>query len=213
MNRYLTGAAVWPDGCSKLRVYFTPRLDEVKPLIEAYLPVLEKFDFLSPVPAECLHGTTAVIDDRPTSAVSPTEMKTLESLLRERIGELKSFTVIAGGAHALRRGVLVDLTPDDEYGELQDRVKSAISDTLGEDAAQPWHDGGRPHLTFTYGTGPGDSGHVQDKLRNATSLRVPLTVTEVRLVDVSQDTVRQQLRWRELAMIPLAHDGTRADDR
>ena len=201
MNRYLTGSVVWPAGWTKLRVYFIPRLDEIGPLAARYREVLRQFDFVSPIIDEWLHATVAVVQDRPAHAVARAERSLLESQLRQRLGRLPAFTVSAGGAVACRHGVLLDLTPDVEWVNLERNARSVVAEIFGDRANH--YDGGRPHIALAYGTGPGDSGLVQSALRNATDLRVPLTVDNVRLVDVTQDAVRHEFRWRELALISL----------
>jgi hypothetical protein len=201
MKGYFEDAAVWPEGWTKLRVYFVPAVPAIRPLLDAYRPVLERFPFVAPVPYQWLHETLAVIEGRPTRAVTGPELARLRTVLRERIGSVPAFTLLAGGALATEYGVALDLTPDHDYVALQRIARAAVADVFGEDSAR--YGGGRPHIPLAYGTGPGDSGLVQGKLRNATDRRVRLTVADVRLVDVTQDVARRELRWQELARIPL----------
>lgn len=201
MEDYFGESALWPAGWTKLRVYFVPATHEIQPLIEAYRPVLERFDFVAPVPDAWLHETLAVVEGRPTRAVTAAELARLQDRLRERIGGLPAFTLLAGGAMATQYGVALDLTPDHDYLTLQRAARAAVADVFGEDAAR--YDGGRPHLPIAYGAGSGDSGLVQGRLRNATDRRMTLSVTDARLVDVTRDVPKRELSWRELAAIPL----------
>jgi len=205
MEDYFEGSTVWPEGWTKLRVYFVPAVHEIKPLIDVYRPVFERFPFVAPVPYAWLHETLAVIEGRPTRAVTVAELARLQARLRERIGALPAFTLVVGGALATQHGVVLDLTPDHDYVALQRTARAAVADVFGEDAAR--YGGGRPHIPLAYGAGSGDSGLVQGRLRNATDRRVTLSVADVRLVDVTQDVARRELRWRELARIPLGPAG------
>lgn len=208
MNRYLAPPNLWPDGWTKLRVYYLPRSDEISELLDAYRPVLEQFDCIAPVPGQWLHETLAVLQDRPARAVSAEQRSALETALRERVGSLPAFSVTAGGALASRHGVMLDLTPDRDFAELQRRARTAVASIFGAVAAR--YDGGRPHIPLAYGTGPGDSAVIQGQLRNATDLRATLTVDDVRLVDVTQDLDLQTVRWEELARIPLRTGSSRS---
>jgi len=198
---YFGESARWPAGWTKLRVYFVPATREIQPMIDAYRPVLERFQFVAPVPDAWLHETLAVVEGRPTEAVTAAELARLQVRLRERIGALPAFTLLAGGAMATQYGVALDLTPDHDYLTLQRAARAAVADVFGEEAAR--YDGGRPHLPIAYGAGSGDSGLVQGRLRNATDRRVTLSVTDARLVDVTRDVPKRELSWRELARIPL----------
>jgi len=204
VERYLVGDTLWPQGWTKLRVYFTPRPAEIQLLADAYRPVLAQCDFVAPIRTEQLHEAVAVLQDRPASAVTAQEFTRLESLLRQRLADLPAFTVTAGGALAGRHGVMLDLTPDAAFTELQRRARSAVVDVFGAEAAA--YEGGRPHIALAYGRGPGDSGALQGRLRNATDLRARLTVDAVRIVEAVQDPPRDEIRWEERAFVPL---GTR----
>jgi hypothetical protein len=201
MDDYFEGSAAWPEGWTKLRVYFVPAAHEIQPLIDIYRPVVEQFSFVAPVPDAWLHETLAVVEGRPTHEITAAELVLLQAQLRERIGALPAFTLVAGGALATQHGLVLDLTPDDDYVVLQRAARAAVADVFGEAAAR--YGGGRPHIPFAYGAGSGDSGLLQGRLRNVTDRRVTLSVADVRLVDVTQDATRRELRWRELARISL----------
>ena len=202
MDRYLKGAVLWPPGRTRLRVYYVPPAEPVKPLIDAYSDALAPFGFIAPVARDWLHATIAAVQDRWTSEMTPRQLSAAQERLRQELGGLPAFTVQAGGALASRHGVTLDLTPDHDFAELIRLASGVFTEVFGPAAAG--YDGGRPHVTLAYGTGQGDSGLVQGRLRNATDLRVPLKVAEVLLVEVSQDVVHHLVRWRELAQIPLA---------
>ena len=202
MDRYLQGTVLWPPGRTRLRVYYVPPAEPIKPLVDAYGGALAPFDFIAPVAGEWLHATIAALHDRFASEVTPRQLSAVESRLRHDLGDLPEFTVQAGGALASRHGVTLDLTPDQDFVELIRRASGVFTEIFDPAAAD--YDGGRPHIALAYGTGRGDSGLVQGRLRNATDLRVPLKVAEVLLVEVSQDAVHHHVRWRELAQIPLA---------
>ena len=106
----------------------------------------------------------------------------------------------------MRSSVALDLVPDKGFAELIDRVTTAASAVSGREAVR--YSSGRPHLTLGYATGDGDSGILQNRLRDATDLRVTLTVDAVRLVDVLVDRELFQFRWDELAVLPLADRDT-----
>ncbi|WP_210586201.1 2'-5' RNA ligase family protein [Streptomyces sp. GESEQ-35] len=205
MDRYLTGGTLWPDGWTKLRVDFVPRLPEIKPVTDAYRPVLTRFGFVSPVKDEWLHETLAVVDDRPAREVTGPELALFESRLRERLGGLPAFTVTVGGAVAGRRGVLLDLAPDTEFVELRHQARDAVVEVFGEEADD--YEEERPRVALAYGTASGDSRLLQGRLRSATAQRATLTVDGVRLVEAVQDRKRHEIRWQELAFVPLGGAG------
>ena len=204
MDRYLQGAVLWPLGRTRLRVYYVPPAEPIKPLVDAYRSALAPFRFIAPVAGEWLHATIAAVQDRWTSEVTPGQLTAAEARLREELEDLPEFTVQAGGALASRHGVTIDLVPDRDFAELIRRASGVFTEIFGPASSD--YDGGRPHIALAYGTGQGDSGHVQGRLRNATDLRVPLKVAEVLLAEVSQDAVHHLVHWRELARIPLAPD-------
>jgi cytochrome P450 len=207
VDRYLQGAVLWPPGATRLRVYYVPPAEQLGPLADAYRAALAPFDFIGPIADRWLHATIGAVQDRWTSEVTRRELSVIEARLGTELAGLPAFMVCAGGALASRHGVVLDLTPDRDCAELIRRTRAVLAGVLGPAAAR--YDDGRPHIALAYGTGPGDSGLVQGRLRNATDLRVPLQVAEVALVEVSQDAVRHHVRWRELARIPLGRSPAR----
>jgi 2'-5' RNA ligase len=209
MDTFIAGDTLWPDGWTKLHLYVVPNLDEIKPLVDVYREVIDQFEFIAPVRDEWLHATVQMIDGRPAREVSPDQRAELEARLRDQLSQLPAFTVTAGGAVANRSSVVLDLTPDRDFTEIIHRSRTVIRDVLGDNAVK--HSSSRPHITLGYARGPGDSGVVQSKLRNATDLRPTLTVTEVRLVDVTQDPVLHEYRWDDIARLPLGPGSSSRD--
>ncbi|WP_157777224.1 2'-5' RNA ligase family protein [Nocardia terpenica] len=191
----------WPEDWTKLHVYFCPDPVEIAPLVDAYRSVLDGVDFLSPQPDEWLHATVMVVDGVPAREVSERQRADLEHHLRQAVSEIPAFTLTCGPATAGRSSIALDLVPDRDFLRLVDRVKVAAGAVFGPEAVR--YSNGRPHITLGYARGDGDSGIIQTALRNATDLRVTLTVDTVRLVDVLVDTERVQFRWQELAVLPL----------
>jgi 2'-5' RNA ligase len=192
----------WPPDWTKLHVYFLPDPAELKPLVDTYRGVLEGLDFLSPQPDEWLHATVAVVDGVPARDVPAAQRAELEQRLRQVLVGMAPFQVTCGPAIAGRSTVALDMVPDREFHELTEQVRRAAGKVFEDDAVQ--YSSGRPHITLAYAIGDGDSGILQAKLRNATDLRVALTVDTVHLVDVVADAERFQFRWEELAALPLA---------
>ncbi|WP_328504178.1 hypothetical protein OG828_42635 [Streptomyces sp. NBC_00457] len=205
MDRYLRGARLWPDGWTKLRVDFVPRLPEIKPVTDIYRPVLARFGFVSPVKDEWLHETLAVVDDRPASEVTGPELALFEGRLRERLGAVRPFTVTVGTAVAGRCGVLLDIAPEDEFQELRHQARDAVVEVFGEDADD--YEDERPRISLAYGTALGDSRLLQGRLRSASGRRATLTVDGARLVEAVQDRKQHEIRWQELAFVPLGGAG------
>ena len=201
MDTFIAGDTLWPEGWTKLHLYVIPDLREITPLVDLYWEVIDQFDFIAPVRDEWLHATVQMIDGRPAREVSPDQRAELEARLRDQFSQLPAFTVTAGGAVANRSSVVLDLTPDRDFAEIIHRSRAVIREVLGEDAVK--YSNSRPHVTLGYARGPGDSGVVQSKLRNATDQRPALTMADVRLVDVTQDPVLHEYRWDEIARVPL----------
>ena len=201
MDTFITGDTLWPEGWTKLHLYVIPDPHEITPLVDLYRGVIDQFEFLSPVRDEWLHATVQMIDGPPAREVTPDQGAELETRLRDQFGQLPPFTMTAGGAVANRSSVVLDLTPDRDFTEIIHRSRTVIRDVLGENAIK--YSSCRPHITLGYARGPGDSGVVQSNLRNATDRRATLTITEVWLVDVTQDPMLHEYRWDEIARVPL----------
>lgn len=191
----------WPADWTKLHVYFVPDPAEIKPIADAYRGVLESLDCVARQPEEWLHATMMVLDGVPARDVPAEQRADLIDRLRKAVAEVPSFTVTCGPAVAGRSTVTLDMVPDKDFVALAERVKAAAGEVFGPEAVK--YTNNRPHITLAYATGDGDSGIIQDKLRYATDLRVPLTVDAVRLVDVLVDAELFQFRWEELAALPL----------
>jgi 2'-5' RNA ligase superfamily len=191
----------WPADWTKLHVYFVPNPVEIKPLVDAYRGVIEGLDFVAQQPDEWLHSTVMVVDGIPAHDVTARQRVELAERLTRTVAEIPSFTMTCGPAIAGRSSIALDLAPDRDFAELVNHVQSAAGHVFGRDVVN--YSSGRPHITLAYATGDGDSGIVQGRLRNATDLRVALTVDSVRLVDVLVDAELFQFRWEELAVLRL----------
>jgi 2'-5' RNA ligase len=208
VDTFISGEVLWPHGWTKLHVYVLLDLAEIKDLVDVYQCVIEEFSFIAAVPDEWLHATVQMIGGVAARDVSPEQRAELEIGLRQRISGLASFEMMVGGAIATSSGVVLDLTPDDEFVEMTYRTQEVICDVLGHGAVA--YSSARPHITLGYASAHGDSGAVASKLRRATDQRATVTVAKVSLVDVIQDRERHQYRWTRLADISLEHDDTQA---
>lgn len=191
----------WPADCTKLHVYFVPDSTEINPLIDAYRHIVESLNCVSPQPTEWLHATLMVIDGIATREVNEQQIADLIQRLRQALEDLPTFTVTCGPAIAGRSSIALDLVPDNGFAALRNRATAAAAGIFGVDAVR--YSNGRPHITLAYARGEGDSGIIQTQLLHATDIRVQLTVSDVRLVDVTADMDRLQFQWNELAVFPL----------
>lgn len=205
MDTFISGDVLWPEGWTKLHVYVIPDLAQIKELVDIYQGVINEFPFISPVPDEWLHATVQMIGGVAARDVTAQHRAELETGLRQQISSLAPFEMTVGGAIASGSGVVLDLTPDDEFIDIIHRTREVIRDVLGD--ASVTYSSARPHITLGYARAQGDSGVVASKLRRATDQRATLTVAQVSLVDAIQDRERHQYRWTRLADFPLKHRG------
>lgn len=191
----------WPADWTKLHVYFVPDPVEIKPLIDAYRAIVDDLDFVARQPDDWLHATIMVVDGIAARDVTALQRANLTARLAKTVGEIPSFTVTCGPAIAGRSSIALDMVPDRDIAALISRVRAIGAEVFGDEAVK--YSSGRPHITLAYATGDEDSGIVQGKLRDATDLRMTLTVDSVRLVDVLLDAELFQFRWEELAILKL----------
>lgn len=193
----------WPADWTKLHVYFVPDPVEIRPVIDAYRSVLDRFDFIARQPDEWLHSTMMVIDEISARNVTSDQRAELARRLRQVTAEMPSFKVACRSAVVKRSSVSLEMVPDLRFNKLIDGMKAVAGDMFGQKAVQ--YSNGRPHITLAYATGDGDSDVVQASLREVLDPRTELTVDCVRLVDVLVDTELVQFRWEELAKLRLTH--------
>ncbi|WP_167472970.1 2'-5' RNA ligase family protein [Nocardia arthritidis] len=191
----------WPVDWTKLHIYFVPDSAEIKPLVDAYRGIIDDVEFVSPQPDEWLHATLMVVDGIAARDVPGPQRAELVERLQRAAAEVPSFEVTCGPAVAGRSSIALDLVPDRDFTELRNRVTTAAGEIFGPEAVR--YQNGRPHITLAYARGKGDSGPLQTRLRNATDRRAPLTVNNIRLVDVLVDFENLQFRWEELAVLSL----------
>jgi hypothetical protein len=85
-------------------------------------------------------------------------------------------------------------------------VATVVDDVLGigpHGSAPP----SGPHITLAYGIGDADSGVLQSRLRRATDQRCHLTLTDLDLVDVTQDWIAYRYRWTPISSVRFAERG------
>src|SRR5699024_3746646 len=112
----------------------------------------------------------------------------LRASLRQALQGLSAFTLHMGSTLATRSAVLLDAgDPGHGFAALHARVDSAIIHSTGQAATITTE----PHLTLAYGTDTAtvDSGRIGTSLRHqCRPPHAPLTIDEVLLVRVTQDT-------------------------
>ncbi|MEU8006447.1 2'-5' RNA ligase family protein [Catellatospora sp. NPDC049111] len=208
VKAFLTGDRVWPTGWTRLHVYLLPDLRQdqgLAGLVRGCRAAMAPFGFLSPVPDPWLHVTVQPVMGIPAAEIGPGERDKLTARLTEALSDVPAFTLTAGSALASVSVVLADLDgdlPGEPLHTVHARTRTAISDVLGSEAVA--YQAMPGHLTLAYGTGSGDSGRVQAALRQVRPGHAALTVREVHLVDVAQDTRAAGYRWTPVARIPLA---------
>ncbi|WP_166384485.1 2'-5' RNA ligase family protein [Catellatospora methionotrophica] len=207
MKRFLTGDRVWPPGWTRLHVYLLPELEQnqdLARLVRDWRAAMAPFGFLAPVPDPWLHVTVQPVMGIPAAEISPGERAKLTALLTEALADVPAFTLTAGCALASVSVVLADLDgdlPGEPLHTVHARTRTAISDVLGSEAVA--YQAMPGHMTIAYATGSGDSGRVQAALRQVRPAHAALTVREVHLLDVTQDTRAAVYRWTPVARIPL----------
>ena len=212
MKRVMNGSTTWPAGQTRLHVYVLPdlRVDgDLANLVAGCRSVTAAYPFVSPVDDRWLHATVQMITGRPADAVDDPTRDRLAACLRAELADLPPFTMTAGSPIAGLGGVLLDLDqdrPGEAFHELYTRTRHAIATVLGPDAIDyvtlP------PHVSVGYAKDDGESGEVQSRLRRTVRpSHARMSVREVHLVDVVQDTTRCEYRWTPVASVPLGRVG------
>lgn len=201
VEKYMAGDRLWPRGDTRLNVYFLPKANEIKPLVDLYRPEIERYDFLAPVPDEWLHVTIKAIDDPPVREIATDQLVAIEGEIRAQFSRIQPFTLTTNGLVSGEVAVMFDLVPDHKFVEVAKQIQAVFSSVLGHGVKH--YPTKRPHMALAYAKGNGDSGLVASKLRRITDQRATLTVSEVCLADVMQNAELTQFRWEEIARIPL----------
>jgi hypothetical protein len=205
---FLTGDRVWLPGWTRLHVYLLPDLAHdtgLARLVRGCRDVMAPYGFLATVHDPWLHVTVQPVMGVPAAEVGPAERAKLVDRLTGTLAGVPAFTLTVGSALASVSVVLADLDgdlPGEPLHTVHSRTRTAIGDVLGSEAVA--YQAMPGHLTLAYATGGGDSGRVQAALRQVRPSHATLTVREVHLLDVAQDTRACGYRWTSLARIPLA---------
>lgn len=185
-----------------LHVYYLPDLGELAPLLDIYEPILGAAPELAPVERPWLHATLLkIVPER-----GVVDQALVASRLRDCLLRHEPVSLTAGPAFVGASSVVLDLTPDTDWRRLRAAVATVVDDVLGVGAARI-NAAERPHITLAYGIGDADSGVLQSQLRRATDQRCHLTLTQLDLVDVTQDRIAHMYRWTPVSGLRLAARG------
>jgi hypothetical protein len=193
MEEFFGVAKVWPQGPTLHHIYYVPDLERLEPMFAAYDPIVAGADCVEAVPRPWIHATMCKITVAP-ARIAPSTIAALTKRLCARLAQRSPVELVAGPALAGTSAVTIDLTPDAGWSQLRAAVVAEIEAELGPGVTSVGS-GERPHLTLAYGCGPGESGHLQSRLRRATDIRVPLLLDRLELVEVTQDLTARSYTW------------------
>ena len=202
------GTPAWPEGVGRLHLYALP--DPTVAANTAFFDLAQRHhqlldahftDLVAPVEPKWLHATVQMVT-APAAAPLPEAVRAdLVDALHQELAGLEEFVVWAA-PHVGRFGPGLDLAPDEGFGHLIAATGAALDSVLGERRSS--YRTGPPHITTGYAHTAGDSGPLASRLRASRPTRAPLTITELVLVDVTQDPHRHTYRWDEpLDRFPL----------
>lgn len=210
MRPFFSPDRLWPDGHTRLHVYLHPNLHthpQLAALIKQARGVLAEYPReVTLVPDEWLHLTVAA---------APFEVDDLDHLrasLRQALHGLPPVGLRVGSTLATYSSVLLDAgDPDRAFAGLHARVDEAILRSTGRPATITT----APHLALAYGADAAtvDSGRIGTALRHqCRPPHAPLTISEVLLVRVTQDTEIGAYTWDCLERYRLTPPSRGDDD-
>lgn len=201
MEEFFNPAKIWPQGPKLYHLYYVPDLERLAPMLDVYEPIVAGAGCVEPIARPWIHATLCKITVTPAELPSST-ITALAKRLGARLAQLEPIELVAGPAFAGTSSVTVDLTPDAGWFRLRTAVMAEIEAELG-DGTTSFIAGERPHLTLGHGSGSGESGLLQSRMRRATDIRVPLRLDRLELVEVIQDPVARTYTW-ELPGVTLS---------
>ena len=208
----MSGSRVWPAGWTRLHVYAIPDLDtlpELRELIARARAIVSEFPAtIAPVPDRWIHATVDKVNGRAAADVNEQQRAALDEALRRRLAGLPPVEATAGPALTTAGGVLLDMNgdqPGEPWAEATTRVRAAIADVFGDSGlAKP---AGPPHFSIGYTTAHQDTDPVQARLRwQVRPSRAAVRFTALDLVDVVQDTTRNEYRWKLIHRVFLGSE-------
>ena len=217
MQRFISGARLWPQGTRKLHVYIVPDLTRDTALhdLVARTRAVLRANFascLAEVPDPWLHATGRAVAGIAAAEISAEQRAAFARAMAGTLAVVPAFTSVAGPPLATTSSVLLDIDGDHAGGPwaaMSTAIDAVIAEVFGDEALAM--DPGAPHLAIAYGTADADSGRIQSLLRKQVRpSRAQLTVEEVHLVDVEQDAAESSYRWSDIARIPLSGGPSRA---
>lgn len=193
----------WPEG--QRRFHWLVVFDDGHPVracYAAHAPVLRRFPAVADlVPVEWLHMTIQSLC--PTTEAGPDELARLAALVRDRIADTAPPRVQVGPARLDGAAVTWAVYPEEELAEIQDRVRRASIEVLGEHRVWPRARHWWPHITLAYGAADQPADDLAAALVRARLPRVDVTVPELALVDEEQDLRRREFRWRAIDRVRI----------
>lgn len=196
-------AHAWPAG--QRRFHWLVVFDDDHPVhacYAAHVPVLRRFPHLADlVPAQWLHMTIQSLC--PTTDTGPEEMARVAAVVRDRLADTAPPRVQLGPARLDGGAVTWAVYPEEELAAIQDEVRRASIEVLGDDRVWPQARHWWPHITLAYGAADGPADDLAGALARSRLPRVDTTITELALVDEEQDLQRREFRWREIDRVPI----------
>ncbi|MGY0459217.1 2'-5' RNA ligase family protein [Kitasatospora sp. cg17-2] len=205
------GTRPWPDGLRALQVYALPDLPEgsaLRGLLAGLRKVLAGLP-LVPVPDERAHITLDMITSASADAIGHAVRDSLAERLRTAVADIGPVLLQAGSPIAYRTGVRLDLHPDDRLAVLQRRVRTAVHEVFGADAAG--YPLGVLHTTVAYAAADTDTDQVAQIIHYVRPGHATFTVSRIALIEVywqrvptpGADLPGWQICWDTHAVVPL----------
>lgn len=196
----------WPEG--QRRFHWLVVFDGDHPVHAchaAHAPVLRRFPEVADlVPVEWLHMTIQSLC--PTTDTGPDELARLVAAVRDRLADTSPPRVQVGPARLDGAAVTWAVYPEEELAGVQDRVRRASIDVLGDGRVWPQARRWWPHITLAYGAADQPADDLAGALVRGRLPRVDIIVTELALVDEEQDLRRREFRWREIDRVRIGAD-------
>jgi hypothetical protein len=204
---FKNGSDRWADGVTVTYVFAVPDLtsnERLAALVHESQKALAHLP-LTPASDNWLHITIDQVTGVVGRDITPVERENLATALTAELAHADPFSITAGSMLSYASGVICDLSPDDGLIDLHGRVRSVIEAVFpSRECRYVW---GAQHMAISYCHGNADSDEVQRLLRRVRPSHAPLSIEELRLVDVHADHEGYQITWSDEVRIPLKRTG------
>lgn len=195
---------LWRPGWAVGRSFYTWFLTfnqqtELHQLATDFAPWLAGLPVFDPIPVRWLHLTTQGIGF--TDQVDRADLDAIVHATRQRVAELRPFTVTVGPPQVDPEGLLMPVRPIEPLHQLRTTLRDAIADVWGADRVPDPAHGWRPHVTLAYSNAAGPAETIAKTLAEQPQRTAKIVVSSLSLIDLNRD--HKAYEWTQVATVRL----------